>query len=72
MCFRCGVSAEESPEYDVYREAGISRSDVVRQEEGTYNPDTNTFACDRCYAAIGWPTHPRGWKAPDLNDVPEC
>ena len=28
----------------------------VRIEEGTYNPETDTYACTDCYIAMGMPT----------------
>lgn len=44
-CFRCGKPASSFPEYD-YQFASGDRADYVRNEEGTYNPETNRFACD--------------------------
>lgn len=68
-CFRCGKPASSFSDYDMYVSEGedggpATRADAVRNEEGTYNPDTNRFACDACYIAIGMPTAPEGWKAP--------
>lgn len=62
-CFRCGRPASSFEEYD-YDFAGGDRADYVRDEEGTYNPETNRFACDACYIAIGMPAGPDGWRAP--------
>jgi|ERR1051326_1043887 hypothetical protein len=62
-CFRCGKSAEEF-DYTGYKDDNQTNSDFVRTEDGTYNKDTNRFACDQCYIEIGMPTHPYGWKAP--------
>lgn len=62
-CFRCGKPASSFPEYD-YQFAGGDRADYVRNQEGTYNPDTNRFACDVCYIVIGTPSSPGGWRAP--------
>lgn len=68
-CFRCGRPASSFPEYDYsvregFEVDGADRADYVRNEEGTYNPDTNRFACDECYIAIGTPSAVGGWKAP--------
>lgn len=71
-CFRCGKPASSFSEYSddwIDSETSFtSRADYVRQEEGTYNPDTNRFACDACYIAIGMPAgepgDAYGWKAP--------
>lgn len=66
-CFRCGKPASSFHEYRVMAADGFGNEDAagyVREEEGTYNPDTNRFACDACYIAIGMPTAPRGWRAP--------
>lgn len=67
-CFRCGKPAGSFEEYDDFeeseREVRGSRADYVKREEGTYNPDTNRFACDGCYIAIGLPSGPGGWIAP--------
>lgn len=68
-CFRCGKPASSFPEYDYsvregFEVDGADRADYVRSEEGTYNPDTNRFACDECYIALGMPSGPNGWRAP--------
>ena len=72
-CFRCGKTPEELEEYQPGNEdSGASweegdfesPSDYVRQEEGTYNPETKRFCCTTCYIAIGMPSTPQGWKAP--------
>jgi hypothetical protein len=67
-CFRCGKPASSFSEYpDEWIDSETSftsRADYVRQEEGTYNPVTNRFACDACYIAIGMPSAYDGWVAP--------
>lgn len=68
-CFRCGKPASSFPEYWEHptprSDGGTgTEADYVRREEGTYNPDTNRFACDACYIAIGMPSALRGWRAP--------
>jgi hypothetical protein len=67
-CFRCGKPASSFSEYASSLEERQSFADYVRDEEGTYNPNTNRFACDECYIAIGMPAgepgDAYGWKAP--------
>lgn len=67
-CFRCGKPASSFEEYKIGAEGeGLANAwQYVIQEEGTYNDDTNRFACDACYIAIGMPVGPLGvgWKAP--------
>jgi hypothetical protein len=65
-CFRCGKPASSFEEYKSGAEAEglISAWQYVILEEGTYNRDTNRFACDACYIAIGMPAGPDGWEAP--------
>lgn len=65
-CFRCGRPASSFYEYVEMGKADgyLTAWQYVLNEEGTYNPDTNRFACDACYIAIGMPTTPRGWRAP--------
>lgn len=66
-CFLCGKPASAFPEYDDLIDPcwdRPTRAQAVESEEGTYNPDTNRFACDGCYIRIGMPSSPNGWKAP--------
>lgn len=66
-CFRCGKPASSFSAYrDMIHDAfpEVTAADYVRDEEGTYNPETNRFACDACYIAIGTPSAPNGWRAP--------
>jgi hypothetical protein len=70
-CFRCGRPASSFHEYQVMSADGFGNEDAatyVREDEGTYNPATNRFACDECYIAIGMPVgepgNDYGWKAP--------
>lgn len=67
ICFLCGKTPEEIGEYDEYaEEEGITATEYMIQEEGTYNPKHNTFCCTRCYIRLGMPTAPGGgWKAPE-------
>lgn len=64
-CFRCGKPASSFPEYRIWDD--LTKEDPVAyvlREEGTYNRETNRFACDACYIAIGMPAGPNGWEAP--------
>lgn len=65
-CFRCGKPASSFSEYEIGAESeGLANAwQYVLQEEGTYNDDTNRFACDACYIALGMPAAPGGWRAP--------
>jgi len=80
-CFKCGKPSSSFGEYasaveeDGPFEGGEFGGDAhdsiaayVRREEGTYNPETNRFACDQCYIDIGMPVgepgNAYGWKAP--------
>ncbi len=65
-CFRCGRPASSFVEYrDLAEAEGLTNAwQYVIQEEGTYNPLTNRFACDECYIAIGMPSETQGWIAP--------
>lgn len=68
-CFRCGKPASSFREYRIMAADGFGNEDAatyVREDEGTYNPETNRFACDECYIAIGMPSTNtiEGWKAP--------
>lgn len=67
-CFRCGKPASSFPEYESQADEYGAASNYVVREEGTYNPETNRFACDACYIAIGMPVGEAfdayGWRAP--------
>lgn len=64
-CFRCGASPSEAEEYDgPAAELDISVDEYVRQQEGTYNEQTNHYCCTECYIIIGMPASPGGWRAP--------
>lgn len=77
VCFRCQRCPDEIDEYiQTAREESITPNDVIWDDEGTYNPAFNTFCCTQCYIAIGMPTAPHGWKAPQRgtkvgNDLKE-
>ncbi len=64
-CAYCGKTPSELDEYtDPEIIDGLTPDEYVRQEEGTYNRESNRFACTICYVKIGMPSSPRGWKAP--------
>jgi hypothetical protein len=75
ICFRCGRPPQAIPGYvDQLRaelwddgEESPSPAELVRQGEGTYNPETGHFCCDQCYLAIGMPANrfpEPPWRAP--------
>lgn len=68
ICFRCKKLPSQIHEYakGVFwgGESYKSPADYVIREEGTYNPNTHTFACSDCYIAIGMPSSDGGWVAP--------
>jgi hypothetical protein len=37
---------------------------VVREQEGTFNPRNGHFLCTDCYIKAGMPSSPVGWHAP--------
>lgn len=62
-CFRCGRKPKDIPEYHD-PDLGYT-PEVAARGDGTYNPETDTFACTECYVAIGCPSLPgQGWRAP--------
>lgn len=74
ICFRCGKKASEIEEYrELAEDDGHDDFErLIREEEGTYNPQTNTFACTPCYIAIGMPAGEPGrpgWKAPAREET---
>lgn len=66
QCVGCGRKPHEINEYREY--AGSDDPAVcaawVKENEGTYNARTDTFACTMCYIRMGTPSSPRGWRAP--------
>lgn len=66
VCFRCCRPPDKIAEYvRAAADEDITPEHYVVREEGTYNPETRTFACTRCYIAIGQPSTRYGWKAPE-------
>lgn len=70
-CYKCKRSPEQITEYIVTaKEAGMTPSDYVWQEEGTLNPANGHFACTTCYINAGMPVGADGrggpgrWMAP--------
>jgi len=66
-CAYCGLTASAIEEYrECAEDAAMTPAEFVRTEEGTYNPDTNHFACTSCYIEIGMPSrpYPQTWRAP--------
>lgn len=72
-CFRCGRTPGEIGEYIAYaKESDMTPDEFVVAEEGTYNPAHNTFCCTKCYVAIGMPSSPKGWVAPERMEWEPC
>jgi len=66
-CIECGRYPEDIIEYiDAVKGTGLTPSQYVRQEEGTYNPANGHYACTSCYIKLGMPVASDGgrWKAP--------
>lgn len=57
VCAGCGRHPKDIPEYieRMMAEGFASPDEAVRQEEGTYNPDTDRFWCTECYIRVGMP-----------------
>jgi hypothetical protein len=71
LCFRCHKTPEELSEYiEAGEEYDMSPSAYVKLDEGTYNPDYNTFCCTLCYIELGCPSRswPEGWVAPKARN----
>lgn len=65
ICIGCKKHPNELEEYIFAAKANdMTPDDFVRQEEGTLNRTNGHFACTPCYAKMGMPTSPTGWKAP--------
>lgn len=56
---KCKVCGKEPHELSEYITAAISEgmtpAEYVREEEGTYNPETELFYCSPCYVKVGMP-----------------
>ena len=65
-CQGCGRKPEEINEYsaDMTGECGMTPTEYVQAEEGTYNRHTGHFTCTDCYIKMGMPTSPTGWITP--------
>lgn len=49
-CNGCGKTPDELPCYTYpAAEEGLTPSDYVRREEGTFNPANGHFLCDDCF-----------------------
>jgi len=55
-CKICGRKPDEIREYiKMAKDYNITTSQVIEQEEGTFNPKTGLFYCTGCYIKIGMP-----------------
>lgn len=76
-CFLCKRYGHEIQEYRDSTEFEFDLeptpeniTNTVKMDEGTYNPETNTFCCTICYIKIGMPTKPwpGRWVAPECQE----
>lgn len=64
-CIGCNKTPDELACYALEaEELGITATEYVQQEEGTYNAENGHFTCDNCYILMGMPTGRLGWVAP--------
>ena len=81
FCFVCQRPAYHCSEWiinalDMGAIPSMETCDQLVREDGTYNPETNTFACDYCYVTLealsgkrlSRPLPGPGWKAPKRED----
>lgn len=56
---KCKICGREPSEIDEYIEMaeieGMTPEEYVRQEEGTFNHNTEMFYCTDCYIKVGMP-----------------
>jgi hypothetical protein len=53
-CRYCEKHASEILEYRMFAaEEGISPEEYIKEQEGTYDEDSNTFVCTDCYIRRG-------------------
>ena len=65
VCIGCGKKPTEIAEYvEAAEHEDMTPDSYVRSEEGTYNRESNRFACTKCYVELGMPATPQGWIAP--------
>ena len=59
FCLSCHRIPSQVREYRrMAKEEGFSSpEDAVRNNEDTWDPDTQTFCCTTCYINLGYPTH---------------
>lgn len=60
-CANCGKRPEQIEEYVTTAKAEPKyfkdAEDVVRKDEGTYDPSTKLFVCSDCYIKLGMPVN---------------
>lgn len=55
-CLGCGFTPGELTEYvTAAQEEGVTPEAFVRDNEGTFNTETEMFWCTACYIAVGMP-----------------
>lgn len=64
-CNGCKKTPDQISEFvSEGHDLGISATEYVQTEEGTYNKNNGHFLCTSCYIAAGSPSTSRGWVAP--------
>lgn len=64
-CNGCLKTPEQFSEYvDEGHNLGLTATEYVQTEEGTYNKTNGHFLCTDCYIVAGMPSTDRGWVAP--------
>lgn len=64
-CIGCGFRPDDIREFvEAARDTGLTPTQYVQEEEGTYNHLNGHFVCTACYITMGAPSTPYGWKAP--------
>lgn len=67
FCPACQRQAHEIPDVKMFaKENGLTPEEFVRQEEGTYNPSSEHFLCDRCFIVV---ESAHGYRLTGPNDT---
>lgn len=65
ICLGCANYPEELSEFiDPAEDEGITPTEYVIHNEGTYNNRNGHFLCSSCYIINGMPSSERGWVCP--------
>lgn len=66
ICVGCASTPDElAASYSIHLDGpDDTLTNVIKREEGTYNPRNGHFLCDACYIKNGMPSSPYGWVCP--------